>query len=225
VTDQKTMPTNEPPRPPLAQDEATEAAAAITPIRCWAALFIRPASHAGHWIACKTEADALQIVADYEPGAARAVELADIAALAALDAHDVLLRAIQRLNQNPYSLTKSECISELGAMRKAEQHAASVGDRCCNERQAVPAVLTDDQIAAAVRPLYASDEIATMARDGDIITDRAVLAAAGITAPAVPLTREEASDLWHATSTEMGSRIINFARAVERHHGITGAPK
>jgi len=30
---------------------------------------------------------------------------------------DVLLQAIQRLNQNPYSLTKSECIAELQAMR------------------------------------------------------------------------------------------------------------
>lgn len=31
----------------------------------------------------------------------------------------VLMRVIQRLNQNPYSLTKSECISEIGAMRDA----------------------------------------------------------------------------------------------------------
>ena len=31
---------------------------------------------------------------------------------------DILLRAIVRLNQNPYSLTKSECITELEALRE-----------------------------------------------------------------------------------------------------------
>lgn len=31
----------------------------------------------------------------------------------------VLLQAIQRLNANPYNLTKAECISELQAMRGA----------------------------------------------------------------------------------------------------------
>ena len=35
----------------------------------------------------------------------------------------VLMRVIQRLNQNPYSLTKSECISEIEAMRDAASAA------------------------------------------------------------------------------------------------------
>ena len=37
---------------------------------------------------------------------------------------EVLLRVIQRLNQNPYGLTKSECISEVSAMRDAALQAA-----------------------------------------------------------------------------------------------------
>ncbi len=36
---------------------------------------------------------------------------------------DVLLTVIQRLNMNPYSLTKSECISEIQAMRQATTKA------------------------------------------------------------------------------------------------------
>ena len=37
----------------------------------------------------------------------------------ALDAPGLLLTVIQRLNGNPYSLTKGECISEVEAMRDA----------------------------------------------------------------------------------------------------------
>lgn len=49
---------------------------------------------------------------------ARAVlALRPVARRAPLTEADVLLRVIQRLNANPYSLTKSECISEIEAMR------------------------------------------------------------------------------------------------------------
>jgi hypothetical protein len=42
-----------------------------------------------------------------------------VPAAPAVDAAGVLLTVIQRLNQNPYSLTKSECISEVEDMRDA----------------------------------------------------------------------------------------------------------
>lgn len=46
-----------------------------------------------------------------------------------LDAPGLLLTVIQRLNGNPYSLTKVECISEVEAMRDAAIAAQSKGEK------------------------------------------------------------------------------------------------
>jgi hypothetical protein len=65
--------------------------------------------------------DALWEIRDMAYGALASVEPATPPAESA-DARierDVLLRVIQRLNGNPYNLTKSECISEVEAMRAA----------------------------------------------------------------------------------------------------------
>jgi hypothetical protein len=54
--------------------------------------------------------------------------LRDMVASGAKDAEAAtLLRVIQRLNQNPYSLTKAECIDEVKAMRDAAIDATKRG--------------------------------------------------------------------------------------------------
>lgn len=60
---------------------------------------------------------------------------------AALVRREVLLNVIQRLNQNPYSLTKSECISEVQAMRGDDyghvlyERLGNIGAQVANRRQ------------------------------------------------------------------------------------------
>jgi hypothetical protein len=62
---------------------------------------------------------------------ARAALAATQPAAQGMDAY-TLLRVIQRLNQNPYSLTKSECIAEVQAMREEAIAAqAQQGDQAC----------------------------------------------------------------------------------------------
>jgi hypothetical protein len=65
---------------------------------------------------------------------------------------DLLLRVIQRLNSNPYSLTKSECISEVQAMRDAAIAAATAQA----QPTAVPATAADMQVYDAIAANYAT---------------------------------------------------------------------
>jgi type VI protein secretion system component VasA len=66
---------------------------------------------------------------------------------------DTLLRVIQRLNQNPYSLTKSECIQVVQEMRDAAQPSEPKAEPAeYPELRAIekaePARLTDAEILA-----------------------------------------------------------------------------
>lgn len=126
------------------------------------------------------------------------------------DEADVLLRVIQRLNGNPYSLTKSECIHEVEQMRNAALAATPP--------PAAPAVPqhTRTMARAVLRQLaepFPREEI-----DLDAVRTLALTLAASPSAPAVPqpLTDKAMQRLWHETAevVPMADHHLHYGRAI-----------
>lgn len=75
-------------------------------------------------------------------------------------------------------------------------------------------------LAAAPAPIYSKSVVKRLAVQMGLVSDDAPAAPAPTV---VPLTVGQAFDLWDHAQGEIGSSIINFARAIERRCGITAA--